>query len=145
MNWTQQVLHHSGVGSGCSYAVSTPLPVPITYPLLFRESLGLRGELLSTPPVMPMPLPPSHAGSGTSSMSGGQAESASASASAAGGGGGMGEMRVMCDQISGVACAERDSAMGRFIGQVRSAFELSLRERGVGLRSWNGVGMAMYG
>ena len=28
-------------------------------------------------------------------------------------------MRVMCDQISGVACAERNSDMGSFIGQVR--------------------------
>ena len=32
-------------------------------------------------------------------------------------------MRVMCDEISGVACAERGTSMGSFIGQVRSAFE----------------------
>lgn len=35
-------------------------------------------------------------------------------------------MRVMCDQISGVACAQRDSSMGSFIGQVRSAVELDI-------------------
>eukprot|EP00752_Nemacystus_decipiens_P006332 g5708.t1 len=120
-----QVLHHSGAGSGCSYSVTTPLPIPITYPLLFRESLGLRGELLSASPVMPMPPPPPHGGSGRSSMSEGE----TVSASAGGGGGGAGEMRVMCDQISGVACAERDSGMGSFLGQVAAG--LDLRRGGV--------------
>eukprot|EP00903_Cladosiphon_okamuranus_P014931 g13823.t1 len=118
----EQGLHNSGVGSGCSYSVSTPLPIPITYPLIFRESLGLRGELLSTPPVMPLP---PNGGSGSGSMS----EAATVSASRGGGGGGAGEMRVMCDQISGVACAERDSGMGSFIGQVTAG--LDLRRGGV--------------
>lgn len=122
-----QVLHQSGVGSGCSYSVCTPLPIPITYPLLFRESLGLRGELLmSTPSAMPIPAPPPQAGSRTSSISSGRAARGDESATAAGGGagGGAGEMRVMCDQISGVAYAERGSTMGRFLGQVRLVFFL---------------------
>lgn len=118
---TQQVLRHSGVGSGGSYSVSTPLPIPITYPLLFRESLGLRGELPSTPVVKDMPLPPSQSGPF------GGVISTSASAGSGGGeaGAGAGEMRVMCDQISGAACAERGSAMGSFLGQVRSTSDRS--------------------
>lgn len=43
-----------------------------------------------------------------------------------GGGGEGGEMRVMCDEISGVACIERDSAMGGFIAKVRCSFLLLL-------------------
>ncbi len=114
---SQQVLHHSGVGSGCSYTIGTPLPIPITYPLLFRESLGLRGELLSTPP------PPSQRGSGDTSslmaMAGGARGQGVSPTGATTAAGGAGEFRVMCDQISGVAYAERDSDMGSFIGQVR--------------------------
>ncbi|CAM9333668.1 unnamed protein product [Ectocarpus fasciculatus] len=108
----EEVLGRSAVGSGCSYSVSTPLPIPITYPLIFRESLDLRGELMPS--------------AGASRAAG------SASGGASGKGGGAitsGELRVMCDQISGVACAERDSDMGNFIAQVAAG--LDVRRGGV--------------
>ncbi|CAN0109570.1 unnamed protein product [Ectocarpus sp. 6 AP-2014] len=112
----EEVLGRSTVGSGCCYSVSTPLPIPITYPLIFRESLGLRGELMPS--------------AGASRA----AESTSGGASGKGGGGRgaitSGELRVMCDQISGVACAERDSRMGSFISQA-SCLWLDVRRGGV--------------
>ncbi|CAM9200669.1 unnamed protein product [Ectocarpus sp. 12 AP-2014] len=111
----EEVLGRSAVGSGSSYSVSTPLPIPITYPLIFRESLGLRGELMPS--------------AGASRP----AEWTSGGASGKGGGGRgaitSGELRVMCDQISGVACAERDSRMGSFISQVAAG--LDVRRGGV--------------
>ncbi|CAN0284960.1 unnamed protein product, partial [Laminaria digitata] len=106
------VLNGSGAGSGSSFAVSTPLPIPITYPLLFRESLGSRGEQLFSPP------PPSHATSGSGKAGGSGGAGGRAGAGVGDGRVGGGELRVMCDEISSVACVERTSAMGRFLGQV---------------------------
>ncbi|CAN0403221.1 unnamed protein product [Pylaiella littoralis] len=124
MDALEQLLNRSGVGSGCSYSVCTPLPIPITYPLLFRESLGLRGELLSTPLLPPPPpsTPQISSTSGGGHRGGARGGGAATSAAA-------GEMRVMCDQISGVVCAERDSDMGSFIGQVVA--RLDMRRGGV--------------
>ncbi|CAM9341330.1 unnamed protein product [Scytosiphon promiscuus] len=123
----EQVLHHSGVGSGSSFSVATPLPIPITYPLLFRESLGLRGELLSNPPLSPPP--PPQAGSRTVSVPSGGARTGVGREQGEREGDGQshemrGELRVMCDEISGVACAEKASDMGSFISQVVSGFDV---------------------
>ncbi|CAM9731583.1 unnamed protein product [Ectocarpus sp. 8 AP-2014] len=111
----EEVLGRSTVGSGCCYSVSTPLPIPITYPLIFRESLGLRGELMPSAGASRAAQSTSGGASGKGGVGRGEITS--------------GELRVMCDQISGVACAERDSRMGSFISQVAAG--LDVRRGGV--------------
>jgi len=79
-----------------------------------RESLGLRDELLSTPYLTP----PQFWGLWCQQIDSQERQGASR-AGAITGGAATGEMRVMCNQASGVAYAERGSDMGSFIGQVR--------------------------
>lgn len=86
------------MGAGSAHGVSTPLPIPITYPLLFRASLGSRGEQL----------PSASMGAGAGSGGGGNR-----------GGEYKGVLRVMCDDISAVTCVDRSSQMGTYVAQVR--------------------------
>ncbi|CAM9904921.1 unnamed protein product [Ascophyllum nodosum] len=97
----RQVLGKNGVAGGSSHAVLTPLPIPITYPLLFQASVGSRGEQLD-----PMSM-------GMAAESGDRRNRDH-----------KGELRVMCDEISGIACVERSSTMGSYVVEVVEDFDL---------------------
>lgn len=125
-----QVLAGSEARVGSSYAVSTPLPIPITYPLVFRESLGSRGELLSgLPPVLGKG-PASPRATGVAGVA-----TSVAPATVGKDAGRRPELRVMCDDVAGIAALERKSEIGEFLGTVRLQGVASVVSV-VGMRSW---------